>query len=447
MTADATSPTAHPTAEPTSMRDLPMHTDNPRARSPFVPVRPAMVMAMAFAVLALVWATWGGDLPGGRWLAVHLFTLGVLTTLVVALTHHFAQTLLHTPERGRVTPRLALVGGGAVLVLVGLPTDRRWLVGVGATALAAAVLWLYTDLRRMRRSSLTGRFPFVVRTYERACSAFIHGALLGALMGVGALSGPWYGAARMAHLHLNILGWGGLTLLGTIVFFAPTVMRARMEPEADVAAARWLGRGATGLSVAALGMLLTGLGGAWATAAGLLAASGLVVYAIGVAAVCLPVVRTGRRARSRHAARMLQATCAWFMIAVSADVVVVATGQVRLLEPLGAVMLVGVLGQAVLTALAYLVPMAWAQGGPGRAAALDRLAVWSRMRVAMLNGGLGLVAAAAAVGPAGGATWSASARLGWLLVLTAVVLQLVLLAAAVMHPTAGSGGSHGHGGA
>jgi hypothetical protein len=31
-----------------------------------------------------------------------LFTLGVLTNVVVALTYHFAQTLLHAPERTRV---------------------------------------------------------------------------------------------------------------------------------------------------------------------------------------------------------------------------------------------------------------------------------------------------------------------------------------------------------
>lgn len=399
-------------------------------RSPFGALRPALVVACGYAAVALVWAIAGTDLPGGRWLAVHLFTLGVLTNVVVALTYHFAQTLLHAPERSRVG-RLVAVNAGALLVLIGLPADRCGLVAAGATALTASVVWLYVDLRRMRTSSLSGRFAFVVRAYERSCSAFIHGALLGALMGVGAL-GSWYAAVRVAHLHVNVLGWGGLTVLATIVFFGPTVMRARMEPDADVAAAQGLRRAATGLTVAAFALLLTGVGGAAVLPARLLAAAGLAVYTTGVVAVCVPVVRTGQRARPGCSGRMLQAACCWFVAVAAADVVVVVTGQLRLLDALGAAMLVGVLGQTILAALGYLVPVAWAHGSEGRGTALRRLGMLPSLRPLVLNAGVALVAAAAAVGAAGGTAGAVVVRLGWVLVAAAVGLHLMLLAVTVV---------------
>ena len=44
------------------------------------------------------------------------------------------------------------------------------------------------------------------------------GALFGALVATSVLGGAWVTAVRMAHLHVNLLGWAGLTLLATIVF-------------------------------------------------------------------------------------------------------------------------------------------------------------------------------------------------------------------------------------
>lgn len=405
-----------------------------RRRSPFGALRPAVVVACGYAAAALVWVMGGSELPGGRWLAVHLFTLGVLTNLVVGLSYHFAQTLLHAPARSRVG-RLVAVNTGALLVLTGLPAGRRWLVTAGATVLTASVLWLYVDLRRMRKASLTRRFAFVVRAYEGACSAFIHGAVLGGLMGTAVLAGSWYGAARIAHLHVNILGWGGLTLLATILFFGPTVMRARMEPDADAAGAKGLRRAATGLTVAVFALLLTGAGGAAVLPARLAAAAGLAVYATGVAAVCVPVVRTGQRAQPTCARRMLQAACCWFVAVTAADAVIVATGQLRLLDALGTAMLVGVLGQTILAALGYLVPMAWAHGSEGRGAALKRLGMLPWARPLALNAGVALVAATATVGAAGGAVAVVAARIGWLLVAAAVALHLVLLATTIARAT------------
>lgn len=391
-----------------------------RPSSPFADVRPAFGVAAGYAVALVVWLLAGDGLPGGRWFAVHLFTLGVLSNLVLALTQHFADTLLHRPATARVTARMLLFNAGALAVLIGLPTGITPLLVAGATATSAAVLWLYVTLRRARKQSPSQRFGFVVRTYERATSAFLHGALLGGLVGSGVLPGTWAGAARTAHLHILVLGWGGLTLLATLVLFGPTVLRARMQPGADAAAAVWLRRGATGLTVGVLALVGSGLGGTGGTALRLLAAAGLAVYAGGVVAVCLPVLRAARTARRPGNGLLLSAACVWFPVAVVGDALVVATASWRLLTPLGVLLLIGVLAQAILGSAGYVGPMLVASGGE-RAVVRARLDALPWLRVALVNAAVLALVAAAVVDN------GVVARAGWVLLIAAVVAHLSAL--------------------
>ena len=367
---------------------------NPRANSPFADVRPAVLLAAVYGVAVLVWIAAGADLPGGRWFAVHLFTLGVLSNLVMALGAHFATTLLHQPVDGRATARTALFNAGALCVLAGVPTGNRWSLVVGATATSAAVLWHYAALRRIRKAALTQRFGFVVRTYERACGAFLHGAILGGLIGSGALPGSWAGAARTAHLHVNVLGWGGLTLLATVVVFGPTVMRARMSEGADATAATWLGRGATSLTIGVLALVATGASGWAGVLARGVATLGVAGFAIATLAVGLPVVRAAKGARPSANGLAMAAACCWFAVAAWLDVLLVATAQWHLLSAVGAVVLVGVLGQAIVAAVGYLAPLLWSAGDRRGAlrARLDRAPV---LRPALFN--LAVLALAAGV--------------------------------------------------
>jgi hypothetical protein len=126
-----------------------------------------------------------------------------------------------------VSPRwqVAITNAGIVALLWGIPARNDWAVGVGATLLVVEVMLSYLALRRLRTRSLGGRWTWILRIYERAHGAFVHGAILGALMGTTILHGSWWLSARVAHLHVNILGWAGLTLLATVVFFGPTMLR------------------------------------------------------------------------------------------------------------------------------------------------------------------------------------------------------------------------------
>lgn len=381
--------------------------------SPFADVRPAVGVAALYLLGVVVWIAAGAALPGGRWLAVHLFTLGVLSNLVLALTSHFASTLLHQPADARSGARLLLFNAGAVAVLAGVPTRNSWLLVAGAVATSAAVLWLYVALRRIRKAALGQRFAFVVRSYERAAGAFLHGAVLGGLIGGGLLPGSWAGAVRTAHLHVNVLGWGGLTLLATVVVFGPTVLRTRMQPGADELAGRWLRRGASALTVGVLALVVTGARGDLATAARVVAAGGLLGYTAAAVAVCVPVVRAAATARQSTAGLLMAAAATWFVVAAAVDVIVVLSGQWRYLTAAGALMLVGVLGQAIVSALSYFAPLLWRAGGSGLRRRLDRAAL---PRVAAYNLAVAAIGAGATLGHGNLATAGWAAALGWLAV-------------------------------
>lgn len=396
-------------------------------RGPFERLRPIALVAAGYGIAVVAWVLGGGQLPGGRWLAVHLFTLGVVTNLVLGLSDHFSRALTHQPG---TTPRwqLALTNAGVLAVLWGISSATRWSVAGGATALTVVVLASYRRLRGLRRSALGPRFAWVVRIYERAHGAFLHGAVLGALIGTGVLGGRWIFAARTAHLHVNLLGWAGLTLLATVVFFGPTIGRTRIKEGADARAARALRLGATALTIAVVALLGTGFSGTLGTVCRLVAAVGLALFAWSVTVVCAPVFRTMLAARSPGRWPIL-ATVVWFPLVAWADVAVVATGTWRWLEPLGAAMFLGVLAQAITASLGYLAPQLRPLG-PSRDAVRERAEVRVLDRALAWNTGVVLVVAAAVAGPAARGVWAAAAKAGWTLVLATVLLQVVLIASA-----------------
>jgi hypothetical protein len=211
---------------------------------------------------------------------------------VITFSQHFGQTVTRAAaQRWRWQP--AILNLGVALTLVGIPTATSWATGLGTTVFTAVVLDAYVRLRRMRHAAVGARFAWIARIYERAHG---HGAILEGLLGTGVLSGPWYGAGRVAHLHVKILGWAGLTLLATLVFFGPTMVRTRIREGADADAARALRHGATALTVAVL-LLATGIGGMTATALRVAAAGTLGAYAWAATVVCLPVLRAATTAK------------------------------------------------------------------------------------------------------------------------------------------------------
>ena len=116
---------------------------------PFRHLRWVALIAAGYALACVVWILYGTDLPGGRWFAVHLFTLGVVTNLVLALTDHFSRTLTHQPGSMHRW-QLPTVNVGILAVLWGIPAGRTWVLAAGATVLTA-VAAVDADLGRKHR--------------------------------------------------------------------------------------------------------------------------------------------------------------------------------------------------------------------------------------------------------------------------------------------------------
>lgn len=388
-------------------------------RPPFAEVVPSIVLALGYAAALLTWLAFGDLLPGGRTFAVHLFTLGVLTNLILALSEHFSRTVTRIPGE-RSWWWVVATNLGIVLVLAGVASGVAPMTGLGATGLVAVALLAMRHLRRLRVRSIGARLGWLVRAYERSHGAFVVGALLGGVLGIGLVGGSWYASVRIAHLHANLLGWGGLTLLATLVFLGPTMARTRIEAGADVRAAADLRYAAAGLAVGVALLLVTGATGGWATLAGAGAAVGLGVYAFAATRTCLAVRRAVVAAPATASGPLLRGVCAWFVVVVWLDVVVVAVGARRWLDALGVALLAGVLAQAIGATLTYLAPLLRGRTTARREALKGRLEVGARTRAAVLNLGVVLAVVGAARPPTDLPVLGA----GWGLVAAAVLTTL-----------------------
>jgi hypothetical protein len=228
---------------------------------------------VGYAAATVIWVIAGDRLPGGRWLAVHLFTLGALTNAVAAFSIHFGQAVARAPRQAwRWQPLILNVG--VVLVLVGIPTRDLPATASGPAITTAIVFDSYLPLRRMRHVAVGARFAWVaarcVHPRRRVGAAAGHRCAGRRMVRPRADRTPARQRARLGR---------ELTLLATLVFFGPTMLRTRIVDGADDAAAPALRLGATALTVAVLLLLTTGVGGVAATALRIAAAAGLGVCA------------------------------------------------------------------------------------------------------------------------------------------------------------------------
>jgi nitrite reductase (NO-forming) len=278
-------------------------------------------LAAGGAVLAL------GDRVGlGDWLALHLVLLGAASNAIVVWSEYFAAALLHTTPAGEraALARTVALNAGILAVLVGVPSGRSALAAGGAALAGAVVLVHGLALAGRVGRALPGRLSATVWFYVAAGAALLAGMGMGLWLAGGvAGSAEAYLALRLAHAHLNVLGWVGLAVVGTQFTLWPTVLRTRMVPGLE-RAVRWsLPPLAAGLALAAAGL---------ATQRRELALAGLAGYAAGLGIALVPSVRTalGRPPRTA-AAWMLGAGMAWLVTAVAGDLVALA-GSSRVVE-------------------------------------------------------------------------------------------------------------------
>jgi nitrite reductase (NO-forming) len=324
--------------------------------------------------------------PAPRWLMVHLLVLGAVSNAILVWSWHFTAALLRLASdaggRGQAR-RLVLFNTAAPAVVAGVVGGAWPLVAVGGLGVGAVAGWHATALLRVLRAALPSRFGDTVRYYVAAGALLPVGVVLGVLL--ARADGPSHDRLVVAHALVNLLGWVGLTVVGTLVTLWPTMLRTRIADGSEGAARR------------ALPVLLAGLGAAVVGAlAGVLlvAALGLLGYLAGLLHAWLPHLDEVRRKRPRGfpTTSVLAGTC-WLAgtLLVLAAGLATADGWSEAADRTGwltAPLLAGFAAQVLLGALSYLVPVVLGGGpSPARAmvAVLDRAAP---ARVTAANAGL-----------------------------------------------------------
>lgn len=365
--------------------------------------RPILAWMVALVVVVIV-HRW---LPQSRWLMVHMVTLGLITTSILVWGQHFTEALLKVrleeETRKRQLRRIHLLTAGILVTIAGMLPAWPWLVVLGALMVSAALVWYAMALGAQVKAAIAPRFRFTVTAYIAAASLIPVGATLGAIMAFGP-GEPWQGRLLLAHQVVNLLGFVGITVSGTLLTLWPTVLRTKIE----LVAAQRAANGLQGMFLAVLGATVAAL-----TGSALLGAVLVAIYfaCFGWLAVTLVrlAVRSARQERntplSLFPVLSIAAGVLWFAGAVaalgvmwwgSADAQLSASLVAADAQKLTVPFVAGFLLQVLFGAMSHLLPVSLRGGPRSTKAALEMMSRGAVVRVVGVNLALALLVLASA---------------------------------------------------
>lgn len=383
------SPTPPTSVAPPTSR--PAGPSKPDSETPsfkkFWPLRD--IPTVLWLVLAAAVAVGHQWLPEPRWLMIHLVLLGAASHAILVWSQHFSYALLHArvtvTSRRNQNRRLALFNLGACLVFVGVLSTIWAATLVGGIAIVAAIVWHVGSLLTRVKAALGARFLVTIWYYVAASSCFVVGIGFGVLLARG-YSDPFHSQLKTSHAFLNVFGWLGLTILGTLVTLWPTMLRTKIDSKATATAR-------SSFVILVLGVL--GTAGSALCGSLLFTAVWLSVFGVGCVALVVVFARTARQKPPRAfctysvAAGLLWLLGCVFFLAGSYFVAAFSDGSwanaySRFTDTVP-FLVAGFVLQVLLGSLAYLVPVAVSSGPASSLAAnteMDRVSVF---RVAALN--------------------------------------------------------------
>ncbi|HQV56533.1 MAG TPA: hypothetical protein PKV27_00875, partial [Ilumatobacteraceae bacterium] len=189
-----------------------------------------MLIAAGFVIAAVIAAAVRGD---GWWLPLHLFLVGGVLSAISATTQMLAITWSSSPP---TRPWVATVvrwtlAAGAVGVVVGRDTGRRWLIEFGGGFVAIALVGMVPVLWAVHRGAVTDRYRPAIEAYVAAHLFGAVGVIVGVVMATGR-SGSRHLELRGTHLIVNLFGCVGLVIAATLPYFTATQVRSKMSPRA-----------------------------------------------------------------------------------------------------------------------------------------------------------------------------------------------------------------------
>ncbi len=234
--------------------------------------RRIVVVGILVAALYLIAALASAALPPadrrGIWLPLHLALAGGASTAIAAVMPFFVAAFAAVPPAdGRLrSAAVALVSGGALMVVAGITGDLSILAAAGGVAYVTGIALTGLAVLRPVGGSLGPSRGLVTRAYVLALVNVGIGVSLATLLlaGWAPVAGAWL-TTKPAHAWLNLGGFVSLVLATTLLHFFPTVVGARISAKRS-ARGVVMGIGA-GAPLAALGTLL-GVG--WLAAIGAL---------------------------------------------------------------------------------------------------------------------------------------------------------------------------------
>jgi nitrite reductase (NO-forming) len=365
-----------PTAAPTPLRD--------RTTWHLWANAPALAWLAALVGVAVAHR----HIPESPWLLVHLLLLGAATNAIFVWSAHFSDALLRrratAGSRRWQAGRLVTLNVGVLTVVTGMVSDRWFLTLLGSVVVGVATAGHGIVLVLQARCALPSRFGATVRYYICAALTLPIGAGLGATLARDPAE-PWKGRLLVAHVTLNLLGWIGLTVMGTLVTLWPTMLRTRIADGAERVA-----RQALPVLVAAVVAAVAGALAGWQ----LMTALGVAGYLGGILWAVRPLARVARaKAPSAFATWSVMAGVSWLVASLAGLVAVLVTSSTWALVSIRLGLLVvplaaGFVAQVLFGALSYLVPVVLG-GGPtivrGTQARLER---GSALRALLVNTGL-----------------------------------------------------------
>jgi nitrite reductase (NO-forming) len=199
------------------------------------PLRPSQMLA-AFFIPAVAFLVAGGlaallnafaGPSWARWLSLHLLLLGGISQLVLGAAQFFAAAFLATdpPRRKLILAQLVTWNVGVLMIAIGRPTGTTGLISIGGLFILVGLALFGAGLLEMKRRSLQSNH-WAVRWYGAAALSLAAGALVGVLLAEGRTGN--YADLLAAHYVLNLLGWLGTAIVGTLHTFFPSLTGTRL---------------------------------------------------------------------------------------------------------------------------------------------------------------------------------------------------------------------------
>src|SRR5205823_6799962 len=171
------------------------------------------------------------SVPHLRVIHAHSALVGGVAQMIFGGLLTFLPPLLMVPDpkKSRIFQYL-LLNAGAAGMMIGFGTGNLPVVGFSGMAVGLAFLSLIIDALGMAQKSLS-RPGLHLWFYGLAVVALLVGIGLGEMVAFGSFERERISLGRLAHLHLNLIGFVTLTIVGTMHAMFPTVTHAKLHSD------------------------------------------------------------------------------------------------------------------------------------------------------------------------------------------------------------------------